>query len=80
MTATVPAVWTEIVTTALLGTTRRPLPAEQPAWAPEAPAAAGASPEAQLLDLAAAHRVAAAAGRLPQRPPAGGSAAAPAGE
>ena len=65
--------WSEIVTTALLGTGRRPVPEDLPAWAgsvERAPDAQGSaergSPESRVLDLAAAHRVAAQAGRPPE--------------
>lgn len=51
--------WAELVTTALLGTGRRPLPEDVPAWA----GAGDGSPEFRVLDLAATHRVAALAGR-----------------
>jgi hypothetical protein len=54
--------WTDLVTTALLGTGRRPLPEVLPeSWAP-AVAAPGADPAVQLLDLAARHRAVRAAG------------------
>jgi hypothetical protein len=64
--------WSEIVTTALLGTGRRPVPDELPAWAeaggltPRSRSAQHGDAEGRVLDLAAAHRVAAQAGRVPQ--------------
>jgi hypothetical protein len=55
--------WSDIVTAALLGTGRRPLPAELPPWAAAAGLDDAGDAEHRVLDLAAAHRVAAQAGR-----------------
>lgn len=55
--------WSDIVTTALLGTGRRPVPAELPPWAAAAGIDQAGDAERRVLDLAAAHRVAAQAGR-----------------
>ena len=55
--------WSDIVTTALLGTDRRPLPAELPSWAAAPGLGDAGDAERRVLDLAAAHWVAAQAGR-----------------
>lgn len=68
--------WSEIVTTALLGTDRRPVPTELPAWAVVAGVSATGEPEGVVLALAAAHRVATHAGR-PAPPAVGPLGAAP---
>ena len=56
--------WPDLVTTALLGTGRRPLPANLPtSWGSDPPVAtAVADPAVRLLDLAARHRAAVRAG------------------
>ncbi len=71
--------WSDIVTTALLGTGRRPMPTDVPGWAGAAGLSDGADAEGRVLDLAAAHRVAAQAGRRPEAggAPAPGATAAP---
>jgi hypothetical protein len=58
--------WSDIVTTALLGTGRRPVPTELPSWADAIGLTDPGDAEHRLLDLAAAHGVAAKAGRVPQ--------------
>ena len=70
-------VWSDIVTTALLGTDRRPLPSELPAWAKAAGVGSAGDAERRVLDLAAAHRIVAQAGRKghsSERSPAGPTA------
>ncbi len=58
--------WPDIVTTALLGTGRRPLAAALPPWAHVAGLDEGGDVEGRVLDLAAVHRIAVQAGRLAQ--------------
>lgn len=70
------ATWSDLVTTALLGTGRRPVPSGLPAWSDLVPAADNESAESRVLDLAAAHRVAAYAGRPVQHVAAGSTATA----
>ena len=60
--------WTDLVTTALLGTDRRPIPTPLPEpW--EAHDLQDTDPAGQLLDLAAVHRAAARTGRAAVRLP-----------
>ena len=73
--------WADLVTTALLGTGRRPVPQDIGAWA-ESPGGSTdlapderVSPESWVLDLAATHRVAVLAGR-PSEPAGRGLTAA----
>lgn len=57
--------WSDLVTTALLGTARRPVPEGLP---PSWTVSADADPAARVLSLAAGYQVAARAGRVPVRP------------
>jgi len=57
--------WPDLVTTALLGTVRRPIPVELAGA--RAAGAGTADPAARVLDLAAAHTAAVRAGRVPHR-------------
>ena len=60
--------WSELVTTALLGTDRRPVPHDLPAaWAGADPTQEGADPTLQVLGLAARHRACAQAGATSAR-------------
>lgn len=63
------AAWEDLVTVALLGTDRRPLPADLPAiWAQ--PAGSGGDPTRAVLAYAVRHRTAVRAGSpLPTAPP-----------
>jgi hypothetical protein len=67
--------WADVVTTALLGTDRRPVPTEIPGWARVAGVTGLGAPHQVLLDLAAAHRIAAGAGQRPRSGRAGATAA-----